>query len=160
MTSLYERGVDGALATLEAARKVKSDAELLKLAVELARHLLEASAVGAETIERERAERIAALLDDPVGQAFVSALTDRAHRSTNGERLLEQARDLVAALGVPKSLSTWDKLELRALRTFGSRVPELTARAVRRRIDEDAKPYLAPADPERLDVFLEERRRQ
>jgi RHH-type proline utilization regulon transcriptional repressor/proline dehydrogenase/delta 1-pyrroline-5-carboxylate dehydrogenase len=160
MISTYERGIDGALAILEAARTEKDDTELVRLSAELARHLLEASSAGAETYERERAQRVAALLDDPVGQAFVSALTDRAHRSTSGERLLEQVRQLMAALGVPKSLSTWDKLELRALRTFGSRVPELTARAVRRRIDEDAKPYLAPADPERLDAFLAERRRQ
>jgi RHH-type proline utilization regulon transcriptional repressor/proline dehydrogenase/delta 1-pyrroline-5-carboxylate dehydrogenase len=160
MDSPYERGIDGALATLGAARSARDDAELVSLAVELARHLLEASAVAAESYERERAERVAALLDDPVGQAFVSALTDRAHRSTSGERLLEQVKGLVAALGVPKSLSAWDKLELRALRAFGSRVPELTARAVRRRIDEDAKPYLAPAEPGRLDEFLAERRRQ
>jgi hypothetical protein len=131
MTSQYERGIDGALAILEAVRAEKEHGELVLLSVELARHLLEASSAGAETYERERAQRVAALLDDPVGQAFVSALTDRAHRSTSGERLLEQVRDLMATLGIPKSLSTWDKLELRALRTFGSRVPELTARAVR-----------------------------
>jgi RHH-type proline utilization regulon transcriptional repressor/proline dehydrogenase/delta 1-pyrroline-5-carboxylate dehydrogenase len=160
MTSPYERGIDGALGILEAARSAISDVELTAHAVELARVLLEASTAAAETYERERAARVAALLDDPVGQAFVSALTDRSHRSSNGERLLEQVRDLMTALGVPKSLSTWDKLELRALRAFGSRVPELTARAVRRRIDEDAKPYLAPADPARLEEFLAERRRQ
>ena len=160
MSSPYERGIDAALAILEAARAEKDHGALVGLSVELARHLLAASSAGAETYERERAQRVAALLDDPVGQAFVSALTDRAHRSTSGERLLEQVRHLMAALGIPKSLSTWDKLELRALRTFGSRVPELTARAVRRRIDEDAKPYLAPADAERLDAFLAERLRQ
>ncbi len=160
MTSPYERAIDGALAILEAARAEQDDQKLVSLSVELARFLLEASSVGAETYERERMQRVAALLDDPVGQAFVSALTDRAHRSTNGERLLEQVKGLVAALGIPKSLSTWDKLELRALRAFGSRVPELTARAVRRRIDEDAKPYLAPADPDGLARFLSERKDQ
>jgi RHH-type proline utilization regulon transcriptional repressor/proline dehydrogenase/delta 1-pyrroline-5-carboxylate dehydrogenase len=160
MTSPYERAIDGALAILEAARGERDEGKLVALSVELARFLLEASSVGAETYERERADRVAALLDDPVGQAFVSALTDRAHRSTSGERLLAQVKGLVAALGVPKSLSTWDKLELRALRTFGSRVPELTARAVKRRIDEDAKPYLAPADPEGLARFLTDRQSQ
>jgi RHH-type proline utilization regulon transcriptional repressor/proline dehydrogenase/delta 1-pyrroline-5-carboxylate dehydrogenase len=160
MTSPYERGIDRALAILEAARSDHSDTELVARAVELARVLIEASTAAAESYERDRAARVAALLDDPVGQAFVSALTDRAHRSASGERLLEQVKHLIAALGVPKSLSTWDKLELRALRVFGSRVPELTARAVRRRIDEDATPYLAPAEPARLDEFLRERRRQ
>src|SRR5687767_10729794 len=99
MTSPYERGIDGAFAILEAARAARNEADLVTLSVDLARFLLEASVVGAESYERDRAERVAALLDDAVGQAFVSALTDRAHRSSSGERLLEQVRGLMATLG-------------------------------------------------------------
>src|SRR5437868_3340527 len=69
--------------------------------------------------------------------------------------LLAQAR--VSALGVPRSLPAWDRLQLRALTAFGTAVPELTARAVRRRIYEDAAPYLAPAEPAALGAFLRER---
>src|SRR6185369_16117889 len=102
--------------------------------------------------------RLAALLHDPTGQAFVSALTDSAHRSTSGARLVAEVETLVRSLGAPRSLSPWDRLQLRALQAFGSALPELTARAVRRRIYEDAAPYLAPAEPHSLDAFLAERR--
>ena len=157
MSSAYEAGIRRAGELLGAARETKSDAELGGLAVELARVLLAASHAGAEPNERERAARLAALLRDPVGQAFVSALTDRAHRSTSGTRLVDEVSALVALLGVPRSLPTWDRLQLRALQAFGTTVPELTARAVRQRIYQDAAPYLAPAEPEALGAFLGER---
>jgi RHH-type proline utilization regulon transcriptional repressor/proline dehydrogenase/delta 1-pyrroline-5-carboxylate dehydrogenase len=155
--SPYEVGIRRAGDLLARARELESDETLGTLAVELARVLLEASHAGAEPNERERAARLAKLLYDPVGQAFVSALTDRAHRSSSGARLVAEVEALVHALGVPRSLATWDRLELRALTAFGSAVPELTARAVRRRIYEDAAPYLAPAEPAALGAFLRER---
>src|SRR5262249_37353725 len=64
---------------------------------------------------------------------------------------------LASLLGVPRSLPTWDRLQLRALQAFGTAVPELTARAVRHRIYQDAAPYLAPAEPRALGAFLAER---
>jgi RHH-type proline utilization regulon transcriptional repressor/proline dehydrogenase/delta 1-pyrroline-5-carboxylate dehydrogenase len=155
--SPYEVGIRRAGELLAQARELGSDDGLGTLAVELARALLEASRAGAEANERERAERLAGLLRDPTGQAFVSALTDRAHRSTNGARLVAEVDALIAALGVPRSLAGWDRLQLRALQAFGTAVPELTARAVRRRIYEDAAPYLAPAEPAALGAFLRER---
>jgi RHH-type proline utilization regulon transcriptional repressor/proline dehydrogenase/delta 1-pyrroline-5-carboxylate dehydrogenase len=159
VSSAYEAGIARAREILVAARSA-SDHELGALAPDLASELLAASNAGAEENERERADRIRALLDDPIGQAFVSALTDRAHRSSSGARLVQEVKALSDALGAPRSLASWDRLELRALRLFGSSVPELTARAVRRRIYEDAVPYLAPAEPNRLATFLEERARQ
>src|SRR6187402_2548772 len=160
MTSPYELGIGRAREILGQARTVTDESALTELSVELARALLDASNAGAEPNERERAERLAELLGDPVGQAFVSALTDRAHRSSTGARLVEEVEGLVAGLGVPRSLPGWDRLQLRALQAFGSAVPELTARAVRRRIYEDAAPYLAPAEAHALDAFLAERRLQ
>jgi RHH-type proline utilization regulon transcriptional repressor/proline dehydrogenase/delta 1-pyrroline-5-carboxylate dehydrogenase len=159
VSSPYEVGIARAGAILVAARSA-SDAELAALVPDLAAELLAASNAGAEANEQERAHRIRALLDDPIGQAFVSALTDRAHRSSNGARLVQEVKTLSDALGAPRSLASWDRLELRALRLFGSGMPELTARALRRRIYEDAIPYLAPAEKGRLATFLETRARQ
>ena len=157
--SSHERGIERAHELLRNARS-GGEQSLAERSVELASALLEASHAGAEANERERAARLAALLRDPVGQAFVSALTDRAHRSSSGARLVAEVDALVKSLGAPRSLAAWDRLQLRALQAFGSAVPELTARAVRRRIYEDAAPYLAPAEPRALDAFLAERRLQ
>jgi len=157
MSSPYELGIERAQELLAGARQVATERSLAAQAVELARVLLEASHAGAEPNERERAARLSALLVDPTGQAFVSALTDRAHRSVSGARLVAQVEALASGLGTPRSLPPWDRLQLRALQTFGTAVPELTARAVRHRIYEDAAPYLAPAEPAALGTFLSER---
>src|SRR6187549_2582942 len=159
MSSPYERGIERAQELLRGAPGLSEQA-LAERSVELGAALLEASHAGAESNERERAARLAALLRDPTGQAFVSALTDRAHRSSSGARLVAEVETLVRNLGAPRSLAAWDRLQLRALQAFGSAVPELTARAVRRRIYEDAAPYLAPAEAHALDAFLAERRLQ
>jgi RHH-type proline utilization regulon transcriptional repressor/proline dehydrogenase/delta 1-pyrroline-5-carboxylate dehydrogenase len=159
MSSPYERGIERAQELLRGARGL-NEQELAERSVELGAALLEASHAGAESNERERAARLAALLGDPIGQAFVSALTDRAHRSSSGARLVAEVETLVKNLGAPRSLAAWDRLQLRALQAFGSALPELTARAVRRRIYEDAAPYLAPAEPHALDAFLAERKWQ
>ena len=157
MTSPYELGIGRAKEILGRAGSAGDDSALAELTIELARALLEASQAGTEPNERARADHIAALLGDATGQAFISALTDRAHRSTEGARLVEEVEGLVLRLGVPRSLPGWDRLQLRALQMFGTAVPELTARAVRRRIYEDATPYLAPAEPKSLAAFLRER---
>jgi RHH-type proline utilization regulon transcriptional repressor/proline dehydrogenase/delta 1-pyrroline-5-carboxylate dehydrogenase len=157
MSSPYELGIARARELLAGARQLATERSLAEPAVELAGVLLEASHAGAEPNERERAARLSALLVDPTGQAFVSALTDRAHRSVSGARLVAEVEALAAGLGTPRSLPAWDRLQLRALQTFGTAVPELTARAVRRRIYEDAAPYLAPAEPVALGRFLRER---
>jgi len=157
--SSYELGIARAEELVRGATGL-GDSALAERSVELASALLEASHAGAESHERERAARLAALLSDPIGQAFVSALTDRAHRSSSGARLVAEVETLVRNLGAPRSLAAWDRLQLRALQAFGSSLPELTARAVRRRIYEDAAPYLAPAEQRALDAFLAERKLQ
>src|SRR5262245_6196256 len=102
MSSAYEAQIRRAGELLAAAGGAQIDRDLGGLHVELGRALLEASQAGAEPNERERAARLAALLRDPVGQAFVSALTDRAHRSTSGARLVGEVEQLVEQLGVPR----------------------------------------------------------
>ena len=94
-------------------------------------------------------------MDDEKGQVFATAITDRVHRSKSGAQLVRQVRSLVTEFGIPRSLEQLDRLELRALMSFGSSIPELTAAAVRKRIYHDASPYIVPADPEVLGQYLQ-----
>lgn len=160
MSSPFEESVARAAAALEQAKLTRDEPRLIELSLELGKALLDASTIGAEPEERARTARLGALMRDRAGQVFATALTDRVHRSTSGARLVSQVRQLIDAVGVPKSLTRWDRLELRALQIFGASAPELTARAVRRRIHEDASPYIVPADPAALDAFLAKRRAQ
>ena len=125
-----------------------------ELSIELAHALLAASHALATRDEKANAERLASLMDDEKGQAFATAITDRVHRSKSGSSLVRQVRSLVAEFGIPQSLDRLDRLELRALMSFGSSLPELTAAAVKRRIYHDASPYIVPADAEVLGRYL------
>ncbi len=127
-----------------------------ELAVELAHTLLGASQSLATRHERALAGRLGALMEDPSGQAFATAITDRVHRSKSGAQLVRQVRALLAEFGIPTSLPRLDRLELRALASFGSSLPELTAAAVRQRIYHDASPYIVPADADVLAKYLQE----
>lgn len=131
-----------------------SERSQAELAIELAHALLDASHALSTRAERANAERLQALMEDENGQAFATAITDRVHRSQNGAQLVRQVRSLIAELGIPRSLQRLDRLELRALRSLGSSLPELTAAAVRQRIYHDASPYIVPADSEVLGAYL------
>lgn len=154
-----EESIARAHQVLERARASDDDG-LLSLTLELSSLLLEASTRVAEPQERQRASRLSGLMQDRPGQVFATALTDRVHRSSSGARLVAEVRRLTEALGVPRSLPRWDRLQLRALQRFGATLPELTARAVRQRIHQDAAPYIVPAESEELRTFLVERQRQ
>ena len=132
-----------------------SDRAQLELAVELSHALLAASQVLATRAEQAKATRLSALMDDEKGQMFATAITDRVHRSKSGAQLVRQVRSLVTEFGIPQSLEKLDRLELRALMSFGSSLPELTAAAVRKRIYHDASPYIVPADAEVLGQYLQ-----
>ncbi len=132
-----------------------SERAQVELAIELAHALLQASQLLATRAEQAKAARLQALMDDERGQMFATAITDRVHRSKSGAQLVRQVRSLVSEFGIPRSLEQLDRLELRALMSFGSSLPELTAAAVRQRIYHDASPYIVPADAEVLGQYLQ-----
>lgn len=147
--------VSQARALLARAVPGLSERAQIELAIELAHTLLQASQTLATRGEQAKAARLQALMDDESGQMFATAITDRVHRSKSGAKLVRQVRSLVSAFGIPRSLEQLDRLELRALMSFGSSLPELTAAAVRKRIYHDASPYIVPADPEVLGQYLQ-----
>ena len=147
--------VSQARALLARAVPGLSDRAEIELAIELAHTLLQASQALATRGEQAKAARLQALMDDESGQMFATAITDRVHRSKSGAKLVRQVRSLVSEFGIPRSLEQLDRLELRALMSFGSSLPELTAAAVRKRIYHDASPYIVPADPEVLGQYLQ-----
>jgi hypothetical protein len=92
MKSAHELALTEALALLARARTAKDAASVAELALPLSRALLTASASSTEAHERERAERLSALMDDRAGQMFATALTDRVQRTTSGERVVGAVR--------------------------------------------------------------------
>lgn len=135
-----------------------SEAQLADLCVRLAAHLQQLAIELHDDADRERSRLLARMMDDRSGQLFTTELTDRAHRSREASRVVEQARLLLEHHGTPEFLEPLDRVQLSALRSVGQLVPGLAARAVVERIHRESSQYVLPDDPEQLASHLQQRR--
>lgn len=151
--------VQRALGLLKSVRDRELEPEqIAQYAVHLAATLLRLAECHETRQDRRRAQMLSRLMRDPKGQVFTTVLTDRAHRSASPRQAVEQAQYLLSELGTPKYLNPLEQLQLGALRSLGSWVPQLTARALLDRIRDEARSYVLPGDPERLKRYLLKRR--
>lgn len=72
--------------------------------MDLAELLAIASRNAESVVDRQRRLWLGRLCSDPAGQAFVSAVADRAHRSNDTARTADTVRWLIQTLGVPRFL--------------------------------------------------------
>ena len=125
-------------------------AALRDASVELAGNLLSLSKTFNTTAESQRDEELAKLMDDRVGQLFSTLLTDRVPRLTHSRDIVQQAVQVIDRLGPPQSLSLIDRSLLRAVKPLRSLVPGILSRAIRKRIIDEARPYLIPGEDHRI----------
>ncbi len=85
-------------------RSFRSDTERIAASIELARVLAPASRGAEGLVDRQRRAWLGRLCTDPSGQAFVSAIADRVHRSRDPARIADTVRWLIQALGLPEFL--------------------------------------------------------
>src|SRR5262245_49323414 len=97
--------------------------ELGEQSLALARTLLEIAETWKQPDERARAALLARLMHDENGQAFTTLLTDRVYRSRDPARVVDAARQLLRALGLPRYLPLPARAQLRALLHVGPFAP-------------------------------------
>ncbi|MCG8557747.1 MAG: bifunctional proline dehydrogenase/L-glutamate gamma-semialdehyde dehydrogenase [Proteobacteria bacterium] len=134
--------------------------QLVDAAIDMAAYLTEQSERLATRADRKRKELLARLMNDPKGQIFTTALTDRVHRSRDPARVVDVTAHLIDTLGVPSYLFGVDRTQLRALRSLGSWAPGLTAPAVYQRLRQDTESIILSSDPKTLRSHLKRRRAQ
>ncbi len=110
--------------------------------------------------ERRRDEQLARMMNDQPGQAFTTALTDRAYRSSDPRRALDQASYLLERLGPPAYLSALEQFGLGALKAVGALAPNLSAGAMLQRIRQETSDYILPAAKDELKQYLRRRSQQ
>ncbi len=126
-------------------------------AIELADLLLRASRLEATRAERRAARSLAALTSDPEGKAFTTALADRAHRSADPRRAEDVLRHLLAVHGVPRYLSRFGRLKLRAFERL-ARVPSALVRlGIEREVRRETRGLILDAEPGALAAHLRAR---
>ncbi len=135
------------------------EADLGALTVSLSRRVL-AKALEEEThsdVVQKRSLR--ELLSSRQSQALALALTDRAHRSRSAKKTVSAIVDVTRRVGVDRNMPWLDRVQLRALRSFGTTMPKITAEAMKARLRTEASPFVLDAERDALTERLRHARR-
>src|SRR5688500_1199792 len=135
-----------------------SEDQLIEKSSALAALLIDDAAARELAKERERRELLRGLMNDPVGQAFTTLFTDRVFRDPRPSSVVDSARQLLRALGVPQSLPGWARLQMTALLRLGPFVPVLAARGVLGKLREETAAVVLSADGDAMPRYLARRR--
>jgi hypothetical protein len=118
-------GLAAMLASLQG--RLLSDAELEASSVAVAQALL-AQISGSQTrVEQQREQLLSRLMSDAAGQTFTTCLTDRVYRSRDPAMVVDVARQLLRALGVPRYLPVAARAQLQLFLRAAPFVPEFAA---------------------------------
>ena len=130
--------------------------EAARLAADLQRLALTARGPAGQRQER----RLARLMDDPEGKAFLAAVTDQTFRATAPGRAADQLRHLIRRHGVPRFFSTWERLQLRAFSAVGGLAPGLLLPLVLKRVRGEMGAVVLPGEPGPLAQHLRKRAKE
>lgn len=128
--------------------------DLGALSVSLARRALRMALENESEGEAQHKQVLRQLLSSPQSQALALALTDRAHRSRDAKTTVAAIVEVARKIGVDENLPLLDRAQLRALLSFGSAVPRVTAEAMRARLHREASPFVLDARGARLEQGL------
>jgi len=135
-----------------------SESELQAASIDVAAALLERCSALTTSAERKRQKMLSQLMNDSLGQAFTTCLTDRAYRSGEPARIVDVARQLLRTLGVPRYLPTEARAQLQLLLRAGPFVPALAAQGLLRRLRDETRTVVLSAEEPQLSEHLALRR--
>jgi len=134
--------------------------ETAATSLELAEHLFALANASLDRVERARRRRLSRLLADPRGQLLSVLLTDRVARDKTLAHALPQLEYLITQLGVPRFLSSFERLQLRLGAQVGGWVPRLTGKLIAEHIRSEVKGLVLPLEAQALASFLTQRRNE
>ncbi|MDA8062182.1 MAG: bifunctional proline dehydrogenase/L-glutamate gamma-semialdehyde dehydrogenase [Actinomycetota bacterium] len=134
------------------------DPDLARVAEALATRLLVAGTSRRARRERAQGRRIARLLDDDAGLAFVLALTDEVLRIRDPARAARHLRELVAGAGSGRFLGPVDRWLLAAGATMAEAFPHAVVPLVRARVRAELAGFVLPAERRPLSRHIARRR--
>ena len=112
--------LDEAIEILDQVKgKPQSLSERERLSVELAALMLHEAEKTMTSSERKVHNELSRLMQDPVGKAFTTVLTDECFRSSSNKRIADQMIYLITQLGIPEYLSWLKRAELYTFKFLG-----------------------------------------
>jgi len=87
--------------------------------VELAELILRESNITMTASEKREQEELSRLMDDPIGKAFTTKMTDECFRTRSKKRVANQMVYLLESLGIPRYLSYFKRFQLSSFKFCG-----------------------------------------
>ncbi len=134
--------------------------ERKKLAVQLAGLMLTEASAGMTWKEQLIQGQLSRLMQDPVGKAFTTAMTDECFRSKSHYRVADQMIYLLHKLGVPRYLNTLKRLQLMAFRTMGVHIAQFLVPIAMMSLRKETDRVILPGEAKALSRHLQERKKE
>ncbi len=103
-------------------------------------------------------QRMARMVEDPQGRAFITAMTDQCFRSSDSRRIADQISYLIDQFGVPEFLTGKERIEIHFFRAVGKLFPQMFVPHIRRAIRREVDPVLLPKQSQEQEDFFRQSR--
>ncbi len=127
-------------------------------AVALAADLLDAAKANQTDAERDQAQKIARMMDDPRGKALTIALADQAFRSHRPARVADQLRHLLDRYGAPGYMEWWERSALTLGGVLAHYLPSMVVPPLVARLRQETRTVILPGEEAELRRYLQKRR--
>jgi len=133
-------------------------AELAQAAVALAEKLLIRARSQQTGDEREQAERLARLMNDPLGKELTIGMVDQAFRSHQPARIADQISHLLDEYGTPQYMDWWERTALTVGGVMGHYLPAVVVPPIIARLRQETRSVILPGEEGDLRRYLQKRR--
>ncbi|MCL4831762.1 MAG: proline dehydrogenase family protein [Caldilineaceae bacterium] len=133
-------------------------AELAQAAVALAEKLLIRAQAGQTAAEKEQSERLARLMNDPLGKELTIGMVDQAFRSHQPARIADQISHLLDEYGTPQYMDWWERTALTVGGVMGHYLPAVVVPPIIARLRQETRTVILPGEEGDLRRYLQRRR--
>ena len=132
--------------------------ELAHEAVALAEKLLIRARDEQSSAEKEQSERLARLMNDPLGKELTIAMVDQAFRSHQPARIADQISHLLDEYGTPQYMDWWERTALTVGGVMGHYLPAVVVPPIIARLRQETRTVILPGEEGDLRRYLQKRR--
>ena len=139
-------------------QRLSSQDILAQEAMALAEALLRRAQSLQTAREYEQSQKLARMMDDPMGKELTIALVDQAFRSHRPERIADQLRHLLERYGTPHYMDWWERVALSLGGVMASYLPALVVPPIVARLRQETANVILPGEEGDLRRYLQARR--
>ena len=129
-------------------------------AVKLAALLMDEAWEQTTHAEKKHLAQISGMINDPQGKPFMVSLTDQGFRSQDPLRMADQEDFLLNQFGIPRFLSSIQRLQLWMFKKAGKKFPSLFVPLLKKRIQTEAAGMIISSEAKPLADYLHAKKKE